>query len=288
MQTKLEKKNNQGIFLVLAAATLFSIGGLCIKMVPWSPLAINGARSLISVMVLAVYLKMIKHKIVVNKAVLFGAVCMTGTTTLYCAANKLTTAANAIVLQFTAPIFVILLMWFIKKEKPRRLDVTACLVVFAGILCFFIDGLLVGNMPGNFIAVLSGVCYAGVFMMNSFETSDALSSVFLGHGLSALTGIGFVFGETDFSGQSITGVLLLGIFQMAIAYIFMSKGLEQVSAITASLTTAIEPILNPILVAIFWGEVISPVSLLGAAIVVIGVIGYNLIKIKLVPGEGKR
>ena len=288
MQTKLEDKKNQGIFLVLAAATLFSIGGLCIKMVPWSPLAINGARSLISVMVLAVYLKMIKHKIVVNKAVLFGAVCMTGTTTLYCAANKLTTAANAIVLQFTAPIFVILLMWFIKKEKPRRLDVTACLVVFAGILCFFIDGLLVGNMPGNFIAVLSGVCYAGVFMMNSFETSDALSSVFLGHGLSALTGIGFVFGETDFSGQSITGILLLGIFQMAIAYIFMSKGLEQVSAITASLTTAIEPILNPILVAIFWGEVISPVSLLGAAIVVIGVIGYNLIKIKLVPGEGKR
>lgn len=288
MQTKLEDKKNQGIFLVLAAATLFSIGGLCIKMVPWSPLAINGARSLISVMVLAIYLKMIKHKIIVNKAVLFGAVCMTGTTTLYCAANKLTTAANAIVLQFTAPIFVILLMWFIKKEKPRRLDVTACLVVFAGILCFFIDGLLVGNMPGNFIAVLSGVCYAGVFMMNSFKTSDALSSVFLGHGLSALTGIGFVFGETDFSGQSITGILLLGIFQMAIAYIFMSKGLEQVSAITASLTTAIEPILNPILVAIFWGEVISPVSLLGAAIVVIGVIGYNLIKIKLVPGEGKR
>ena len=62
MQTKLEDKKNQGIFLVLAAATLFSIGGLCIKMVPWSPLAINGARSLISVMVLAVYLKMIKHK----------------------------------------------------------------------------------------------------------------------------------------------------------------------------------------------------------------------------------
>ena len=288
MQTKLEDKKNQGIFLVLVAAALFSMGGLCIKMVPWSPLAINGARSLISVMVLAIYLKMIKHKIVVNKAVLFGAVCMTGTTTLYCAANKLTTAANAIVLQFTAPIFVILLMWFIKKEKPRRLDVIACLVVFAGILCFFIDGLLVGNMLGNFIAVLSGVCYAGVFMMNSFKTSDALSSVFLGHGLSALTGIGFVFGETEFSGQSITGILLLGIFQMAIAYIFMSKGLEQVSAITASLTTAIEPILNPILVAIFWGEVISPVSLLGAAIVVIGVIGYNLIKIKLVPDESKR
>lgn len=282
MKTKRVNRNNVGIYLVLIAAALFSLGGLCIKMVPWSPLAISGARSLISVMVLAAYLKIIKHKIVVNKAVLFGAICMTGTTSLYCAANKLTTAANAIVLQFTAPIFVILLMWLLKNEKPRKLDILACVVVFLGIICFFIDGLLVGNMLGNFIAVLSGVCYAGGFMMNSFEASDAISSVFLGHALSALTGIGFVFGETDFSGQTITGILLLGIFQMAIAYIFMSKGLEQVSAISASLTTAIEPILNPLLVAFFWGEVVSPLSLVGAAVVVTGVIGYNLIKIKSV------
>lgn len=282
METKTESRHNGGIYFVLIAAALFSIGGLCIKMVPWSPLAINGARSLISVMVLAVYLKLVKHKLVVNKAVLFGAVCMTGTTSLFCAANKLTTAANAIVLQFTAPIFVIFLMWLLKKEKPKKIDILACVVVFCGIICFFVDGLLVGNMLGNFIAVLSGVCYAGVFMMNSFEKSDAISSVFLGHGLSALTGIGFVFQESDFSGQTITGIVLLGVFQMAIAYIFMSKGLEQVSAITASLTTAIEPILNPLLVAFFWGEMVSPLSLVGAVIVVIGVMGYNLIKIKLV------
>lgn len=280
MKKDLKNKNSGGIILVLIAATLFSIGGLCIKMVPWSPLAINGARSLISVLVLATYLKIIKHKIVVNPAVLFGAVCMTGTTSLYCAANKLTTAANAIVLQFTAPIFVILLMWVLKNEKPKKVDIMACIVVFSGIICFFIDGLLVGNMWGNFIAVLSGVCYAGVFMMNSFEKSDAISSVFLGHALSAVTGIGFVFQETDFGTQTLVGIFLLGVFQMAIAYIFMSKGLEQVSAVTASLTTAIEPILNPLLVALFWGEKISFLSLLGAAIVIVGVIGYNLIKIK--------
>lgn len=280
MKTDLKNKNSGGILLVLIAATLFSMGGLCIKMVPWSPLAINGARSLISVMVLATYLKIIKHKIVINKAVLFGAVCMTGTTSLYCAANKLTTAANAIVLQFTAPIFVILLMWALKNEKPEKLDILACVVVFSGIICFFIDGLLVGNMLGNIIAVLSGVCYAGVFMMNSFEKSDAISSVFLGHALSAVTGIGFVFGETDFGTQAITGIILLGVFQMAVAYIFMSKGLQKVSAITASLTTAIEPILNPLLVAFFWGEMISPLSLAGAAIVVAGVIGYNVITIQ--------
>ena len=280
MKTNIKNKNSIGIYMVLMAAALFSMGGVCIKMVPWSPLAINGARSLISVMVLATYLKIIKHKIVINPAVLFGAVCMTGTTSLYCAANKLTTAANAIVLQFTAPIFVILLMWALKNEKPKKVDILACVVVFSGIICFFVDGLLIGNMLGNIIAVLSGVCYAGVFMMNSFEKSDAISSVFLGHALSAVTGIGFVFRETDFGTQAITGILLLGVFQMAIAYIFMSKGLGQVSAITASLTTAIEPILNPLLVAFFWGEMISPLSLVGAVIVIVGVIGYNLITIQ--------
>lgn len=280
MKTDLKNKNSYGILLVLVAATLFSIGGLCIKMVPWSPLAINGARSLISVLVLATYLKVIKHKVVVNSAVLFGAVCMTGTTSLFCAANKLTTAANSIVLQFTAPIFVILFMWALKKEKPKKLDILACAVVFFGIIFFFVDGLLLGNMLGNFIAVLSGVCYAGVFMMNSFEKSDAISSVFLGHALSAVIGMGFVFRETDFGAQALTGIFLLGVFQMAIAYIFMSKGLQTVSAITASLTSAIEPILNPLLVAFFWGEMISPLSLVGASIVVIGIIGYNLIKIK--------
>lgn len=280
MKEKSKNKNTFGIIMVLIAAALFSMGGLCIKMVPWSPLAINGARSLISVVVLAMYLKIIKHKIVINPAVLFGAVCMTGTTSLFCVANKFTTAANAIVLQFTAPIFVILLMWALKNEKPKKVDILACVVVFTGIICFFVDGLLVGNMLGNIVAVLSGVCYAGVFMMNSFEKSDAISSVFLGHALSAVTGFGFVFQETDFGTQAIIGVLLLGVFQMAIAYIFMSKGLEVVSAITASLTTAIEPILNPLLVAFFWGEVISLLSMVGAAIVIVGVIGYNLIKIK--------
>ncbi|MBR5596109.1 MAG: EamA family transporter [Lachnospiraceae bacterium] len=80
--------------------------------------------------------------------------------------------------------------------------------------------------------------------------------------------------------QAIGGILILGIFQMAIAYIFMTKGLEQVSAVTASLTTAIEPILNPLLVAMFWGEMVTPLSLAGATIVIVSIVGYNLIKVK--------
>jgi drug/metabolite transporter (DMT)-like permease len=271
-------KQSKGIFCVLMAALLFSIGGLCIKLVPWSPLAINGARNLISVILIGIYLKVIHHKIVINPAVLFGAVCMTGTTTLYTIANKLTTAANTIVLQFTAPIFVIFFVWMFFKERPKRMDIAASVVVFIGIICFFIDGLSSGNMLGNVLAVLSGVSYAGVFMMNSFEKSDSLSSIFLGQALSAVTCVWFVFGETDFGITAIGGVAALGIFQLALAYIFMSKGLDEVPAVTASLTTAIEPILNPLWVALFYHEMITPLAFVGAVIVIAAVVGYNLWK----------
>ena len=271
-------KQSKGIFYVLMAAVLFSIGGLCIKLVPWSPLAINGTRNLISAIFIGIYLKVTHHKIVLNPAVLFGAVCMAATTTLFTIANKLTTAANTIVLQFTAPVFVILLMWIFFKERPKRVDIIASVIVFIGIICFFIDGLSTGNMLGNVIAVLSGIGYAGVFMMNSFEKSDSLSSIFLGQSLSAVTCGWFVFGETDFGMAAIGGIVALGVFQLALAYIFMAKGLDEVPAVTASLTTAIEPILNPLLVAVFYHETVTPLSFVGAMIVIAAIVGYNVWK----------
>ena len=271
-------KQSKGIFYVLMAAVLFSIGGLCIKLVPWSPLAINGTRNLISAILIGIYLKVTHHKIVINPAVLFGAVCMAATTTLFTIANKLTTAANTIVLQFTAPVFVILLMWIFFKERPKRVDIIASVIVFIGIICFFIDGLSTGNMLGNVIAVLSGIGYAGVFMMNSFEKSDSLSSIFLGQSLSAVTCVWFVFGETDFGMAAIGGIVSLGVFQLALAYIFMAKGLDEVPAVTASLTTAIEPILNPLLVAVFYHETVTPLSFVGAVIVIAAIVGYNVWK----------
>jgi drug/metabolite transporter (DMT)-like permease len=271
-------KHSKGIFYVLMAAVLFSIGGLCIKLVPWSPLSINGARNLISAIIIGIYLKATHHKIVINPAVIFGAVCMTCVTTLYCIANKLTTAANTIILQFTAPIFVIFFVWLFFKEKPKKLDVITSGIVFVGIIFFFVDGISSGNILGDFLAVLSGVAYAGVFMMNSFEKSDSLSSIFLGQSLSVLTGIWFVFGETNFGTTAIVGILALGIFQLALAYIFMAKGLEEVPAVTASLTTAIEPILNPLLVALFYHEMITPLSFVGAIIVIAAIVTYNVKK----------
>ena len=275
----MEQKKNGTIF-VLLAAILFSIGGLCIKIVPWNAMAINGTRNLISVILIGIYLRMTHHRLVVNPAVIFGAVCLTATTTLYTLANKMTTAANTIVLQFSAPAFVILLTWLLLRKRPDRRDLAACVVVFGGILIFFLDGMSTGNLAGDALALLSGVSYAGVFMMNSFENSDSLSSIFIGQGLSALIGIWFLFGETDFGPAAIGGIAALGVLQLALAYIFMAKGLDSTPAVTASLTAAIEPILNPIWVAIFWGETVSGLALVGAVIVIGAVVVYNVSKAK--------
>ncbi len=265
---------------MLLASLLFSIGGLCVKLIPWSALSINGARNLIGVLVIGLYLLVSHHKLKWNLSVFLGALSTLGTTTLYTVANKLTTAANAIVLQFTAPAFVILFMILLFHVKPKKLDVLTCGVVLFGVLLFFIDGLQAGNMLGNLVAVLSGMCYAGVFLMNASEGSDAMSSVFFGQLAAAVIFTPFCLGETDFSLIPMLALLALGALQVGLAYIFLSLGIRDTPPVTASLITGLEPVLNPIWVAIFYKEHISPTALVGAVIVVGAIVGYNVLKSK--------
>ncbi len=276
----MERKQKRGTFFVLLASLLFSIGGLCVKLIPWSALSINGARNLIGVLVIGLYLLVSRHRLKWNLPVLLGALSTFGTTTLYTVANKLTTAANAIVLQFTAPVFVILFMIFLFHVKPQKLDVLTCGVVLFGVLLFFIDGLRAGNMLGNLVAVLSGVCYAGVFLMNASEKADALSSVFFGQLAAAVIFTPFCLGETDFSPAPMLALFALGALQVGLAYIFLSLGIRTPPPVTASLITGLEPVLNPVWVALFYGERISPTALAGAVIVIGAIVGYNVLKSK--------
>lgn len=276
----MEGKQKRGVLFVLLASLLFSIGGLCVKLIPWSALSINGARNLIGVLVIGLYLLVSHHKLKWNLSVFLGALSTLGTTTLYTVANKLTTAANAIVLQFTAPAFVILFMILLFHVKPKKLDVLTCGVVLFGVLLFFIDGLQAGNMLGNLVAVLSGMCYAGVFLMNASEGSDAMSSVFFGQLAAAVIFTPFCLGETDFSLIPMLALLALGALQVGLAYIFLSLGIRDTPPVTASLITGLEPVLNPIWVAIFYKEHISPTALVGAVIVVGAIVGYNVLKSK--------
>lgn len=271
-------QNQKGTLYVFLAALLYSIGGLCIKVIPWGGMAINGGRTAIALVVIGTYLVLVRHPLRFNRWILLGALSVFGANALFSVANKMTTAANAIVLQFTAPIFVMLFSAIFFRRKPTKLDLGACVVVFGGIVFFFVDGLSMGGTAGNILALCSGVAYAGVFMMNEMPNSDAICSVFWGDVISAVTGLPFLFRESDFSATPLISLLILGVFQVAVAYILLTIGLKTTPPVTASLVSGIEPVLNPILVAVFYGEKMGALALAGAAIVIGGVVGYNILK----------
>ena len=264
------------LVMMLGASICFSTGGLFMKLIPWNPLAINGARNLIACVVIGIYLIVIKHKLVINPTVLIGALCMAGVTTGYAVANKLTTAGNTIILQYTAPIWIMIMVYFFFGKKPSTAGAISILIVLAGILCFFFEGMSTGRWLGDAIALLSGVFYAGVFMLNSFEKGDALSSVFLGQLLCGIVLSPLILKETDFSAPVLWSVFFLGAVQVGLAYIFFTYGTKYIDPLTASIINAIEPILNPLLVAVFYGETLGPLSFIGAAIVLFGILYYNI------------
>lgn len=277
------KKNNLGPLFVFLSGVTFSLGGVCMKFIPWSPLAINSARNILSATMVGLYILFTGHKLVVNKHVIIGALSIAVTMSLYAIANKLTTAGNAIILQFTVPIWAMLFSVLFLKIKPSRLDIVAAIFVLAGVVCFFIDGISAGNMPGNAVALLSGITYVGVFMMGSFPDSDSLSSTFFGIVLNIIVGLPWLF-RTDFASTPSAAwiaLVVLGLIQQGCSYIFLNIGLQTTPAVAATLIAAIEPVLNPILVALIYGEVLTPLSLVGAVIVFISILVYNVLKAKM-------
>ena len=274
------REKRRGTALVFLAAVLYSIGGLCIKVIPWSGMAINGGRTAIALVVIGIYLLAARHPLRFNRWIALGALAVFGTNALYAVANKLTTAANVIVLQYTAPIFVMLFSALFLRRKPQRLDLMACAAVFGGILFFFLDSLQMGGGAGNVLALLSGVSYAGVFLLNDLPDTDPISSVFWGDLLSAVTGLPFLLRETAFTPTAITSLVILGAFQVGLAYVVLCIGLRTTPPVTASLISGIEPVLNPVLVAVFYGESVGPFALVGATVVISAVALYNVLKIK--------
>jgi len=262
------------IFLVLASI-LWSTGGILIKLVDWNPIAIAGSRSLISSIVVLLYLK--KPKITWSMAQIGGAVSYTATVMLFVAANKLTTAANAILLQFTAPIFVAILGLLILKEKIKSYDYIAILVVFGGMLLFFIDDVGRGSMLGNILAVISGFFLACVTIALRFQKDGSpVETTLLGNLLTFIVSIPFVAkGLPDI--RSILAIIVLGVFQLGIAYILYALAVKHLKAIEAILITVIEPILNPIWVFLFAGEKPSLYAVLGGLVVIITVTARSII-----------
>lgn len=269
-----------GTIYVILSAVFFSIGGVLIKMIPWSSLSISGTRSIFSLIVMLIYMKLIGHRFILNRTVLFGGICSAVMATAFVMATKMTSAANAIILQFTHPIFLIFILWIIYGRKPDHRAVITCAVTAAGIICFFFDQLTPGGTIGNLLAILSGFAYAIMFIMKQMKGGDFESSMVISYILAAIAGIPSVIHETAFTPGIFAGITALGVVQIGFAYICLSRGLDAVPPVTASLTSGIEPVLNPVLVAIFYGETIGPLAMVGAVLVIGSVLTYSLSQIR--------
>lgn len=258
------KLNRPVLFLVLASV-LWSTGGLLIKSVAWNALAIAGARSAIAAG--AVYLLVPRPRFTFSPAQLGAAVCFAGTMIFFVIANKLTTAANAIFLQFTAPIYIALFgAWFL-KEHPTRLDWALIAVTQVGIGLFFLDRLTFHGFWGNVSALASGLAFAGlILLLRQQKDGSPVESVLLGNLLTALICLPFAVRSSPAAGSWVA-LLLLGVFQLGLSYVLYATAIKQVRALEAILIGTIEPVLNPLWVLVFLGEKPQAWALAGGALV---------------------
>ncbi|MHB1654671.1 MAG: DMT family transporter [Desulfitobacteriaceae bacterium] len=262
---KTEKR--EAILFLVITATLWSLGGLLIKSINANPLAIAGVRSVIAAIIMRLALG--KPNINGSMAQMGAALAYTATVILFVAANKYTTAANAILLQYTAPIYVAFLGAWLLKEKTKLSDWITIIIVIVGMALFFLDHLSVQGVLGNAMAMASGVSFAflNIFMRMQKDGSP-WESVFLGNILTAVIGLPFLFKSwPDASGWLY--LFILGTLQLGASYIFYAKAIKHATALEAVLILVLEPILNPVWVFIFLGEAPGQWAFVGGSIVLL-------------------
>jgi drug/metabolite transporter (DMT)-like permease len=189
----------------------------------------------------------------------------------FIAANKLTTAANAIVLQYTSPVFFVLFSMIFLKKKFRSKDYVVVGVTMAGIVLFFMDRITPGNMLGNFIAILSGMVFAFMYMFlgEAKDESVRISGMLVGTMISALVGIplSFVYPPEQISLPIVLAVIGMGIFQLGIPYILYSAAMNFTSTLVCSVLASAELLLNPIWVYLLTGEAPGLWAFIGATVI---------------------
>ncbi|MBI5954662.1 MAG: EamA family transporter [Chloroflexi bacterium] len=265
----LSERRKAVLFLVLAAV-LWSTSGVLVKIMDWQPLAILAGRSLFGSIVFLIYLRRIPRHF--NRWQLSAAAAFILTQFLFITSTKLTTAANSIFLQYTAPIYVMLLAYWFLGEKPSRTDWLSMVVIFVGLTLFFGDKLSPEGFYGNLLAILSGVTSA--VMIVSFRAQkdgNPAESNLIGFLFTATLGIPFILKET-WTVNSWLILAFLGIFQIGFAFIFFTKGIKHIPALEANLIGTLEPVLNPIWVFVFYGESMGKFALIGGLILLGGVI----------------
>lgn len=268
---------------MLAAAIIWSTGGLFIKWTSLSGLELSFGRSLLAAITVAIFTR--REGFGLNRMTAITSVLYAALLLLFVLATKATTAANAIFLQYTAPLYVLILEPLIYKESFRRRDLITVVVCVAGMSLFFVGKLRPQDVTGNLLALASGLCFAAYFLLlrhaKAREVNRA-SSVIYGNLLVVLiaapAGVAAVQHLTKADAFS---VAYLGIVQIGVAYTLFTLGMSRgIRSLDAGIVGYIEPVLNPVWVFLFIGERPSAWALLGGIIIVGAVATHTVVKAK--------
>jgi DME family drug/metabolite transporter len=266
---------------VVVAAALWSTGGLFIKWTSLSAVELCFGRSLLAAITVAIFTW--REGFGLNLVTAVASVLYAALLVLFVLATKETTAANAIFLQYTAPVYLLIFEPLFYKEKFRSRDLIVVLVCMAGMSLFFVGKLRPQDVTGNLLALASGLCFAFYILSLRHTKSRAVnraSSVIYGNLLLVLiaapAGLQAIPRMTSLDALS---VVYLGVVQIGLAYtlftVAMSRG---VRSLDAGIVGYIEPVLNPVWVFLVLGERPTQWALLGGAIIVAAVVCHTLLE----------
>jgi drug/metabolite transporter, DME family len=269
-------EHQKGMLYVFIAALLWSSGGLFIKLISLSAMQLSFFRCSIAAITFALIFR--KRILLFNKLSIINSLFYAVVLITFVIATKTTTAANAIFLQATAPIYVLIFEPLLNKTRYERINIITVGVLYLGMILFFVGKLEPGHLEGNFVALISGITFAALFLgMKQNDQQYQQSSIFWGNILVALICIPFLFSMEAISISDLWMVSFLGVFQIAFAYAFFASGLKRILAVEASIISMVEPVFNPVWVFLGYGEVPTLTAIIGGLIILGAIVVRSLI-----------
>ena len=266
--------------MLVMTGIMWSTGGLLIKSIPWPPLAISGIRG--GIAALTIFLLTPDSKFTWSRIQITAAGCYVLVVTLFVIANKLTTAGNSILLQYTAPVYVAIFGYAFLGEKSTRVDWITILVLLTGLTFFFFDELTTSGVLGNICAIFSGMSFAALtLLLRKQKDQSPANSILLGNLLTLLVGLPAIVTGATFEPMPWLLVVVLGVFQLGIPYVLYTTAIKYVNALDAIIYPIIEPILNPVLVFLILGETLGSWAIFGGMLVLGGVIARGVLQTEI-------
>jgi len=267
-----------GALALAATAFFWSLAGVFIKLVDWNPFAIACARSVVAAVFMAAVIR--KPRFTFSGAQIGAAVSSAATMLMFIYANKATSSANAILLQYGAPIYTGILSALLIKETPRLEHILGFVAVAGGMVLFFVGDMGGGSLGGDLVAIASGVSFSFyyVFMRMQKDGSPVESSL-LAHAITAVVaGLVTLFLPAPvITAKAVGAILGLGVLQIGVASLLFAWGIKRVPATEGILIGGLEPVFNPLWVFLFMGERPGKNALAGGALILCAVVVTSLV-----------